>query len=212
MFAKTILKILIALPLVAVVDHQGGKEGVDPSGDLRVLAPIIVEPSKAQAAGVEALGAWEDSVFDEASAGGRTVKVDPVGPKVREAGVQEVLIDPPLVVPRDAKCPQWWYPAVAAGWSEENLRDMDVVIYRESRCLVDVHNKKDPNGGSRGLLQINGSWTKWLRDRGILKNVNDLYNPEVNLRAALAIYDYGIDKYDFGWGPWGFRYKDPYKD
>jgi len=117
----------------------------------------------------------------------------------------------PFVVPSSARCPQWWGVAHTLGWDEESLLRMDVVMFRESRCLPDVWNREDPNGGSRGLLQINGSWTRWLRELGVLEAKEDLFDPKVNLAAALAIYRYGLDRYEFGWGPWGYRYKDPYQ-
>ena len=113
-------------------------------------------------------------------------------------------------VPAGARCPQWWDRARHAGWDDVTLLRLDVVMYRESRCRPDVVNDDDPNGGSRGLLQINGSWTRWLRERGILQGRDELFDPDVNMTAALAIYRYGIERYDFGWGPWGYRYKDPY--
>lgn len=112
---------------------------------------------------------------------------------------------PAVVVDEGARCSQWWTAAVAAGWAADDLLDLDVVMYRESRCLADVWNRKDPNGGSRGLLQVNGFWTKWLRERGIITVVEDLYLPANNLAASLAIYQYGMDRYGYGWGPWGFR-------
>lgn len=114
-------------------------------------------------------------------------------------------------VPADALCPQWWAAAELAGWSADALRDLDVVMHRESRCEPGVWNRQDPMGGSRGLLQVNGSWTRWLRERGILTVKEDLFDPAVNLRAALAIYRYGVDRHGFGWGPWGFRRVDPYQ-
>lgn len=113
--------------------------------------------------------------------------------------------------PEDALCPQWWEEAAAAGWRTEELLDLDVVMHRESRCQLEAWNREDPNGGSRGLLQINGSWTKWLRDRGIIDTVEDLYRPGNNLAAARAIYLYGVERYGFGWGPWGFRSGRPYQ-
>lgn len=133
-----------------------------------------------------------------------------VSPRIREEGFEPKLSTPALDIPTDAECPQWWALAKEVGWGVAELPHLDVVIYRESRCLTEVHNQKDPNGGSRGLTQINGSWTKWLRDRGVLTRVEDLFDPETNLRAALLIYQYGIDRYEFGWGPWGFKYKPPY--
>jgi hypothetical protein len=134
--------------------------------------------------------------------------VENVPPQLREEGALPKAPE----IPEDARCPQWWGLAKEVGWGVGELPHLDVVIYRESRCLPEVHNRKDPNGGSRGLTQINGSWTRWLRERGVVDRVEDLFDPETNLRAALLIYRYGIDRYEFGWGPWGFRYVYPYSE
>lgn len=113
--------------------------------------------------------------------------------------------------PDDAQCPQWWGLALSVGWSVADMRSLDVVLHRESRCDPSVWNEKDPMGGSRGLAQVNGSWTRWLRERGVLNVKEDLFEPQVNLIAALEIYRYGVDRYGFGWGPWGYRYVEPYR-
>jgi len=118
---------------------------------------------------------------------------------------------PTVQIAPDVRCPQWWETAVAVGWTLETLSSMDAVIHKESRCKPRTFNQKDPNGGSRGLLQINGSWRRWLRDRDVIETEDDLYDPATNLKAAWLIYQYGMDRYDFGWGPWGFRYVDPYE-
>jgi soluble lytic murein transglycosylase-like protein len=75
-------------------------------------------------------------------------------------------------------------------------------MFRESRCIPDVINSKDPSGGSRGLMQINGFWTPWLIERGLITSKENLLQADVNLRAALEIYNYGVDRYGYGWGPW----------
>jgi len=139
------------------------------------------------------------------------VPVVPVDAPARRVPPDRLFPPVKPTIPADALCPQWWGTARSLGWDEDALLRLDVVMFRESRCLPDVWNKEDPNGGSRGLLQVNGSWTRWLREQGILEAKEDLFDPETNLAAALAIYRYGMDRYDFGWGPWGYRYKDPYR-
>ena len=42
----------------------------------------------------------------------------------------------------------------------------------------------------------------WLQEQGVLDSCDDLYNATLNIRAALAIYRYGVDKHGNGWGPW----------
>ena len=109
------------------------------------------------------------------------------------------------------KCGEWRELALQIGWPAEEWPTLSYVLHRESRCNVDSHNKTDPLSGSRGLLQINGYWCRpsqysangWLQDQGILTTCDDLYNPETNLRAGLAIWLYGEDKHGCGWrGPW----------
>jgi hypothetical protein len=108
----------------------------------------------------------------------------------------------PVEVPASALCPQWWQTAVDVGWRESLLPTLDYLMWRESRCLPDQHNKKDPVGGSRGLVQVNGFWTPWLASKGIVKRSEGLFGPRRNLRAALAIYNYADARYNNGFGPW----------
>ena len=108
----------------------------------------------------------------------------------------------PVEVPASALCPQWWQTAVDVGWRESLLPTLDYLMWRESRCLPDQHNKKDPVGGSRGLVQVNGFWTPWLASKGIVKRSEGLFGPRRNLRAALAIYNYADARYGNGFGPW----------
>ena len=109
----------------------------------------------------------------------------------------------PVEVPASALCPQWWQTAVDVGWRESLLPTLDYLMWRESRSLPDQHNKKDPVGGSRGPVQVNGFWTAWLASKGIVKRSEGLFRPSRNLRAALAIYNYADARYDNGFGPWG---------
>lgn len=109
------------------------------------------------------------------------------------------------------RCGEWFPLATAIGWPVEEWPTLSKVLYRESRCHTDSHNKTDPVSGSRGLLQINGYWCRpskwsqagWLQDRGVLTTCDDLFLPEVNLRAGLLIWLYGEAKHGCGWrGPW----------
>lgn len=114
------------------------------------------------------------------------------------------------------KCGQWYDLAIAVGWPKEEWSTMSYVLHRESRCNIGSHNKTDPASGSRGLMQINGYWCRpskwsekgWLQDKGILSTCDDLFDPEINLRAGLAIWQYGEEKHGCGWrGPWATRCK-----
>jgi len=106
----------------------------------------------------------------------------------------------------DWRCPQWLPIALTVGWPAEQLPMLDRVLHKESTCRPEAHNAADPAGGSHGLMQVNGYWcqvnqynpTGWLQEQGIITACVDLYDPAMNLRAALAIWQRS------GWGPWGF--------
>lgn len=108
------------------------------------------------------------------------------------------------------KCGEWHELAMAVGWTKEQWPKLSYVIHRESRCRIEAYNGTDPNGGSRGLMQINGYWCKknrwnphgWLQAQGILETCDDLYKPEVNLRAGLAMWNYSQQYNGCGWRPW----------
>lgn len=108
-----------------------------------------------------------------------------------------------ITIPVDAKCPQWWPLAVSEGWSKQQLPKLDAIMFRESRCNLYAINRQDPNKGSWGLMQVNGFWVKYLSSRNILERLRDLQDPSINLRSALAIYNYADAKHGNGWGPWG---------
>ena len=102
-------------------------------------------------------------------------------------------------------CEQVFDTAKAIGWPTDQLGMLVAIAIRESQCQVDAFNPKDPNGGSYGIMQINGFWCQpsrywpngYLQAYGILTSCTDLYDRETNLRAALAIYQYSN-----GWRAW----------
>lgn len=111
----------------------------------------------------------------------------------------------PPTIPSTALQGKWWGLARQVGWAEKDLPILDFVINRESKGDNKAWNRQDPWGGSRCLLQINGSWTKWLRAKDILQQPSDLFNPTVCLTAGLAIHQYGMDRYGWGWNPWAIQ-------
>lgn len=185
---------LTAMAHAGVADTRRPTPGIEAAG----LTPL---PAEAR----EAIGGAATPVPQRE---GRMVRPGRIHDRVEQPAI---LARQAIQIAPDARCPQWWEAAVAAGWAPETLSSMDAVIHKESRCKPRAFNQKDPNGGSRGLLQINGSWRRWLRDRDVIKTEEDLYDPATNLKAAWLIYQYGMDRYDFGWGPWGFKYVDPYE-
>ena len=111
------------------------------------------------------------------------------------------------------RCGEYHDLAISVGWTEAHWKKLSFVMYRESRCNTMSFNKTDPNGGSRGLIQINGYWCKknkynpsgWLQAKGILNTCEDLFIPEVNLRAGLAMWNYSQQHNKCGWRPWATR-------
>lgn len=93
-------------------------------------------------------------------------------------------------------CAAYVADAISAGWPAEQAPMLARVMFRESRCIPTVYNAKDSNGGSRGLMQINGVHKRWLMETGYINNLDDLYNPDINLRAALHLWRM------VGWSAW----------
>ena len=102
-------------------------------------------------------------------------------------------------------CEQVFDTAKAIGWPTDQLGMLVAIAQRESRCQPDAFNPSDPNGGSYGIMQINGFWCQpsrywpngYLQAYGLLTSCTDLYDRKINLRAALAIY-----RYSNGWRAW----------
>jgi hypothetical protein len=94
--------------------------------------------------------------------------------------------------------------AVSLGWPQNELATLMSVVEAESGCYPWAHNVGDPNGGSYGLMQINGFWCLpnryyplgYLQELGLLSNCDDLFNATVNLRAGLAVLAQS------GWHAW----------
>lgn len=111
------------------------------------------------------------------------------------------------------RCGEYHDLAISVGWTEAQWPKLSYVMYRESRCNTQSFNRKDPNGGSRGLIQINGYWCKknkynpsgWLQAQGILSNCEELFDAKTNLRAGLAMWNYSQQRNRCGWRPWATR-------
>lgn len=80
----------------------------------------------------------------------------------------------------------------AAGWPSE--------LWSWVRCIVNRESGGDPSARSRthdtGLMQINDVNVGFLRGEGIIMSRYDLFDPVVNLRAGLALFELS------GTGPW----------
>lgn len=97
--------------------------------------------------------------------------------------------------------------ALAAGLPAKQLPTALRIAHRESRCFSRAHNPADPMTGSYGHYQINGFWCRpnrywpegWLQAKGIVERCTDLYQPDVQAAAMVAIYR------NSGWLPWSTR-------
>lgn len=126
--------------------------------------------------------------------------------------VRDYLIEPTTTTsstiyidPYTSACEQFSALAVNLGWPADQRTVLESIMNRESRCIPNAINRKDPFGGSRGLLQINGSWHKWLIAKGVITHKQNLLQAQTNLLAGLEIYKYGVERYGFGWGPWSVK-------
>ena len=84
------------------------------------------------------------------------------------------------------------------GWpaDREILETALGIMYRESRCQPDADS-----GPDHGLFQINRFWSSdksnppnWLAAQGIANSHDELFDPRINIRAALAIYNYSCER------------------
>lgn len=114
--------------------------------------------------------------------------------------------------PKHLRCDERFeVTALAASGRRAGIRQVDYVMWRESRCRQLAHNPMDPIGGSYGLFQINGYWCTpnrfskrgWLQQQGIVESCDDLFDPFINAMAFMAIFDYAEEHYGDGWIPWG---------
>ena len=119
----------------------------------------------------------------------------------------EAPAPPPTTIPTIvASCDDAVELARAIGFPEEELDTLRMIMSRESgpTCAPTAFNASDPSGGSYGVSQINGYWCVpnsewtigWLQAQGILNECSDLFDPQIALRATLAIF------YNSGWNPW----------
>lgn len=117
-----------------------------------------------------------------------------------------------VAIPTDARCGQWWAIAKEAQFTDEMMPTLDVVLWRESRCDPAQHNEADPNGGSYGLMQINGFWCEpsryyplgYLQTAGVLNTCLDLHDPKINLHAAYALVEYSRSMGLCTWSQWAW--------
>lgn len=103
---------------------------------------------------------------------------------------------PPLVLPEGTPCVEWAPLARQVGWADENIPQLLRIIWRESRCQPGAWN-----GHDAGLTQINQIHTEWLNQMG-LNHPDSMFDPELNLRFALDLFQSRERAGKCGWKPW----------
>jgi hypothetical protein len=142
--------------------------------------------------------AGDDLILD------RPATISPIGFAERQVA-RRITTPPPPPVPEDWLCREWYETSIRAGFKRSDWPAVGIIAYRESRCRPEAFNGRDPSGGSRGIMQVNGSWRRWLRDRGILWDITELHDPLTNMRAARAIVQYDRDRRRCDWTQWSTR-------
>lgn len=112
----------------------------------------------------------------------------------------------PALVGPDTVCAEWAPMMLEEGWPKDReiLETALAIMYRESRCTPTADS-----GPDHGLFQINRFWISaesnppyWLAAKGIAQTHDDLFDPRINIRAALAIYNYSVERNGDGFLPW----------
>ncbi len=105
--------------------------------------------------------------------------------------------------PLSDACEQFSGLAINEGWPIKERAKIQKVMFRESRCIPNSHNAKDPGEGSFGLMQINSFWCRgknsFLQQHGLLTDCQTLLDPNINLQASLLIWQ------NSAWNPWGTK-------
>lgn len=105
----------------------------------------------------------------------------------------------------DQDCGEWAGLAFDVGWPVNEIPKLLRVIYRESRCQPTACSIPDRPDQRRcrdwGLTQINDySWKRTVRGQGL--EMDDLWQPDHNLRFALWLFRYSEESTGCGWSPW----------
>lgn len=95
------------------------------------------------------------------------------------------------------KCSQAINVAASVGWQPEDLKQIDDIMWAESRCHVDAVSST----GDYGLFQLNWSANnRWLSNAGYDRD--NLLVSSNNARAALMLAHYAEIQYGCKFQPW----------
>lgn len=122
------------------------------------------------------------------------LQVSPASGPLTEAEVRTVLLA--------AGWPEHlWEQASAVSFCESGYTDPDTSIpYWKPGAIGD-------RGVSLGLFQLGGfrpGWQGWFAYFGV--DEAEWADPIVNARVAWLTWQYGVQRYGYGWGPWSCRW------
>lgn len=98
----------------------------------------------------------------------------------------------------DLPCREWAPLALKVGWPADQLPTLLRTMWRESRCLPAADS-----GPDHGLMQANAIHEEWLASMGW--TLDDLFDPEVNLRFAYLLWSSREERGQCGWTPWSIE-------
>ena len=78
--------------------------------------------------------------------------------------------------------------AFSVGWPKSELRELERIIWRESRCQRLAKNRNRNGTLDRGVTQLNDVNIPYLLANGAISHPHHLFRLEANLKAALAVW------------------------
>jgi len=172
---KAIAALIVATLLASILNAK--LAALEPHEEQRVIDGLVLDRAAALESPVHAQRLWAIRVTEP-----------PVSP-----------------VPADWSCREWYETSILAGFEHSDWPAVGIIAWRESRCNPSAFNGTDPSGGSRGIMQVNGSWRRYLRDAGVLWDITELHDPLTNFRAARVIVQYDRDRGRCDWQQWSTR-------
>lgn len=150
------------------------------------------------------LSTWEKVTGSTLSQQDKSVMESLPDAPLRLPDGRQIMPDGEIVgvsAPSGSRCPQFYNEAINAGWSSSHWEKLDYIMWRESRCIPNVHNTV-ARDNSYGLLQLNMKAHKSWVGPLVQWNFNALFDAETNLRIGKVLYDKAKAVYGCGLQPW----------
>lgn len=96
------------------------------------------------------------------------------------------ILPPPAPTALHPECAYFVALAAEQGW-RKHIEELERLAWRESRCLPHVTNRNRNGTTDWGVLQINDVNIPHLQDLGVVRKPQDLFDPEVSIKAAKAL-------------------------